>query len=431
MRKGVKLLPVTVAEALEMEVFQKCRLLTGESGLQNIILWVNILEILDDLSHIEPGELLITTAHDFNNQSPGNQEGMIELFAAKKLAAVAIQTGHYVQKLPDSFIALAENHSIPIIEIPSDISFKSITKALMNKLVQDAYSEATGTEEKSPGDKLERQAKTMKNLWLQLLNTNNPQDYHLELARFNLEAKEPIVVAIISFSNIKNKTPAGSVEDHLKIIRQADIILIRLLQELHVPFLLGPSERSSTILLQSSQLAGDSMALNLEVIQGVIDNFKTAFPDYSIQAGLSCLHNDITGIKPALGEAKKALHAAELKLVEAEEVLPYKNLGLYRLIMDIKNFETLMCYFNETTAPLLEYDQNSEGALLKTLRQYMKSCSIKKASEKLYVHRHTMKYRLEQVHKLTGLDPLQPDDALQLNIGLFIYRYLQALKMIS
>ena len=422
---------VTVAEALEMEIFQKCRLLTGESGLQNVILWVNILEILDDLSHIEPGELLITTAHDFNNQSPGSQEGMIELFAAKKLAAVAIQTGHYVQVLPDTFIKLAEKHSIPIIEIPSDISFKNITKALMNKLVQDAYSEATGTEEKSPDDRLERQAKTMKKLWLQLLSTDNPKDYHLELARFNLEAKEPIVVTVISFSNNKKNIPANSADDHYKLRIQADKILVRLLRELHVPFLLGPSERSSTILIQCSQLADDPLALNQEIIHKVIDEFKTALPEYTMQAGLSCLHHDISGIKPALGEAEKALHAASLNLVEAGEVLLYKNLGLYRLVLDIRNVETLMCYFNETTAPLLEYDQNSEGALLKTLRQYMKSCSIKKAAENLYVHRHTMKYRLEQVHKLTGLDPLQPEDALQLNIGLYIYRYLQALNMLS
>ncbi len=68
---------------------------------------------------------------------------------------------------------------------------------------------------------------------------------------------------------------------------------------------------------------------------------------------------------------------------------------------------------------------------MQTLQQYLESCSIKKAAESLFVHRHTMKYRLEQVHKLTGLNPLQAEAALQLNIGLHIYRYLKALDILA
>jgi hypothetical protein len=64
----------SVANALEMDIFSKCRLLTGDAGLENEILWVNILEILDDLRHIEPGEFLITTAHGFNAKSLSRQQ---------------------------------------------------------------------------------------------------------------------------------------------------------------------------------------------------------------------------------------------------------------------------------------------------------------------------------------------------------------------
>jgi PucR family transcriptional regulator, purine catabolism regulatory protein len=103
-------------------------------------LWVNILEILDDLRHIEPGEFLITTAHGFNAKSLGRQQELIELFASKKLAAVAIQTGHYLKEIPASFIRFAEGHRIPLIEIPPEASFKIITRALMNRLLQDAYT---------------------------------------------------------------------------------------------------------------------------------------------------------------------------------------------------------------------------------------------------------------------------------------------------
>jgi PucR family transcriptional regulator, purine catabolism regulatory protein len=118
------------------------------------------------------------------------------------------------------------------------------------------------------------------------------------------------------------------------------------------------------------------------------------------------MHDDINSLKQALDEAEKALIANSLNLVDCNELISFKDLGLYRLIMDVSNIETLKCFFLETTAPLLDYDRSCEGALMQTLQRYLESCSIKKAAESLYVHRHTMKYRLEQVHKLTGLNPL-------------------------
>jgi len=55
----------------------------------------------------------------------------------------------------------------------------------------------------------------------------------------------------------------------------------------------------------------------------------------------------------------------------------------------------------------------------------LKHMSIKKAAQILFIHRHTMRYRLDQVDKLTGYNPLDPADALQLNLGLHVYHYLK------
>ena len=169
---------LTVGEALKLNVFQKCRLLTGEAGLGNVILWVNILEILDDLSHIEHGELLITTAHGFKKSDQDYQKTMIELFAKKKLAAVAIQTGHYVQKLPESFIELARAHSIPVIEIPPEVSFKRITRALIGRLVEKNQTRLKESADKNHKSELEHRLRKMNNLWRELLSSSNPEDYH-------------------------------------------------------------------------------------------------------------------------------------------------------------------------------------------------------------------------------------------------------------
>ncbi len=423
-------MPLTIAEALKMEAFDKCRLLTGEAGQNNKIEWVNILEILDDLSHIEPGELLITTAHDFNTHSYRWQRAMIELFAVKKLAAVAIQTGHYVDKIPPSFIRFAEKHSIPLIEIPADVSFKSITRALMNRLIQDSTLDAPENKGAMAVGRVELLARSMKELWQQIFTSESPGDLHLDLNRFSLDMQLPIAVVIIYFAEEVEETNLQNGEQKNRLSSQAEPVVMRILRQLRVSYLVGPSENYLTILLQPSFIEEKHEAYIKNIIFRLIQELKVYFPLNKIQSTLSCLHDGLDTIKPALGEAEKALQAVRLGLVKNEAITAYHNLGLYRLIMDTRNMETLNCFYNGTIKPLLVYDNNCDGALIKTLRQYLDSCSIKRAAEILYVHRHTMKYRLEQVKKLTGLNPLLPEDALQLNIGLHIYRYLKALKML-
>ena len=100
------------------------------------------------------------------------------------------------------------------------------------------------------------------------------------------------------------------------------------------------------------------------------------------------------------------------------------------MILDLKNVDTLKGIFYDTIAPLLDYDLRSKGALVETLAVYLQSSNAMCAAKTLFVHRHTMKYRLEQIDKLTGLNPLIPADTLQLNLGLHVYNYLKASNLL-
>jgi len=413
-------MPLTVAQALEMEIFSKCRLLTGRAGLQNKILWVNILEILDDLSHIEPGEFLITTAHGFNAQSESRQQEMIELFAAKNLAAMAIQTGHYLQKIPASFIHFAEEHNIPLIEIPPKVSFKSLTRALMNELIQRDQLNTGARDRAKRKGLMQINLAVMKNLWQQLIETENPEGLYLDLGRYRINPRDNmLIIALV----LEHAEAAG--------IEQAENTIAIFLQQYDLPFLLGPSGGYLTLLVQSKQLNDQRPASEMIITRKLYDQLQLLFPSRTIWAGCSSIHSGIGNLKIAVHEAENALQAARLGFLNHTNLVSFKTMGLYRMIMDLNNVDTLKGIFHDTAAPLLEYDIRSKGALIQTLAVYLQSCSIKRAAETLFVHRHTMRYRLGQIEKLTGLNPLLPADALQLNLGLHIYNYLNASNLLK
>lgn len=424
-------MPLTVSQALQMKIFNKCRLLTGQAGLQNEILWVNILEILDDLRHIEPGEFLITTAHGFNAQSESRQQEMIELFAARNLAAMAIQTGHYLQLIPASFIHFAEDHNIPLIEIPPDVSFKSLTRALMNELMQrDLLSPGSPGRSKRNGT-MQINLAVMKTLWQQLIETETPEELYFDLEKYRIKPRDSIMVLALSLGHAETAGSEQSGEIKPDLPGQAENAMVIFFQQHGIPFLFGPSEGYLTLLVQSEQLDNRQPASELFIPRKLHDQLQGLYPSRTIRTGCSSIHNSVGDLKKALHEAENALHAALLGFFDYTKPVLYRKMGLYRMIMDLNNADTLRGIFNDTVASLLNYDLRNKGALIQTLSVYLQSCSIKKAAENLFIHRHTMRYRLGQIEKLTGLNPLLPADALQLNLGLHIYNYLNASDLLQ
>ena len=69
----------------------------------------------------------------------------------------------------------------------------------------------------------------------------------------------------------------------------------------------------------------------------------------------------------------------------------------------------LQRFHEETVAPLVDYDDQYETELVRTLETFLEADgNVAKTAEKLFTHRHTIRYRLDRVRELTrprrGLD---------------------------
>jgi carbohydrate diacid regulator len=59
--------------------------------------------------------------------------------------------------------------------------------------------------------------------------------------------------------------------------------------------------------------------------------------------------------------------------------------------------------------------------LLKTVKAYFaENLNLTKAAERLHIHRNTLIYRLGKIKDLTGLDPEQFEDAVQIRLALIL-----------
>jgi DNA-binding HxlR family transcriptional regulator len=81
----------------------------------------------------------------------------------------------------------------------------------------------------------------------------------------------------------------------------------------------------------------------------------------------------------------------------------------------------------DTIAPLARYDSQYRTSLLETLETWLAcDASVSVTAARLYAHRHTIRYRLDRVRELTGLDVTATEDREQLALGLRARRVLDA-----
>lgn len=421
---------LTVQEALALEIFSRCRLLTAGGGLQNDVFWVNILEILDDLSHIEPGEFLITTAHGLQGLSKKRQKEMVELFAHRKMAAMAIQTGHYIDDIPGSLIQLFNEYQIPLIEIPPDISFKSMTRSLMLSLLQAEKADDDGLQSTIGKDQQLQKYKSMLDTWTGINKGMEPLAQNQALLDLGLRLDQDYWVCRIAAcepGRAYTPYPVRTAETLASTVSQA---VFQLMEQRNLPYLVGTAGKNITLVLQPAPDSGTGSTI-AQYSRRILEELRLVCSQLDLYLGLSNHHHNFDQWKKAVDEAEKALQAAALRLLKQNGFGFYSGLGSLKLILSVNNEEILEDQLNETVKPLFEYDARTGGALVQTLKTYLKYHNIKIAAEELFVHRHTMKYRLNQIRKLTGINPEETTSLIILSEALLIYDYLKARGLIS
>ncbi len=133
---------ITVREALSLDLVNRLKLVGGEDGLERIIKLVNVIEVPDIMDWLIEGEFLLTTGYSFR-EYPEMMQTLIPRMGQAKSAALAIKTKRYMNEIPADIIKSADEHGIPLLEVPYDLSFSEIIAPILgvvfnkqNKILQ-------------------------------------------------------------------------------------------------------------------------------------------------------------------------------------------------------------------------------------------------------------------------------------------------------
>lgn len=506
----------TIREALQLPDMVQTRLIAGAGGLDNPIRWVTIVEVLEDTTRLQEGEFLITTGFGLSGDTE-RLASFIPSLAIRKLSGVAIHTGFYLREIPEAFIEMADRLALPLIEIPGEMNFSTITKAILQPIVNRqfetlAYSQAIhnqmidaalskgglsaitgelaaltggavtlvdalgfevtqhGCEKQHAGSADEESSHSVpiranrelfgtltltkpKLLWKELddvalrhASTLCALEYVKERAVSATEwrlkgdfVEELLTGKPMSASELESRCrtlgypAAGS---HLVAALKVDVQTEAALAELHQSAIillrrLCDRQQRSYLLRERPHcllFVFPDNRESLQILEGFASRWEGLHPGIPLHLAISNPRRHLTDVAAAAEEALFALQAYPL-LAKSPALLRYGEMQGYQFLFPYhRSRDSLQALWMPLLEPLIGYDTRMGQQLLETLDVYLQqNGNGLQTSQALYIHRHTLKYRLTQIEEKTGFRLEDAHQRWQLQLALMAKRLQQQL----
>ncbi len=230
-----------------------------------------------------------------------------------------------------------------------------------------------------------------------------------------------LIVDIDDFARyLERRKPKEPVIQELKR-RLADAVRLQT-RQLFSNFLLGP--RSDNIILLLGPSEGEPPQELPEaarrLARGVQRYVKGLLPDLTVSVGIGRYKRDPSLLPDAYSEAEVALEIGH-RIHGPSSVSTFEGTGTYKLLFRVlqENPEELEAFYGETLEPVVLYDSRYGTELVHTLTTYLENdASTVRTATGLFAHRHTIRYRLDRVGELTGLDVDKSEDRERLTLGI-------------
>jgi DNA-binding PucR family transcriptional regulator len=153
----------------------------------------------------------------------------------------------------------------------------------------------------------------------------------------------------------------------------------------------------------------------------VFDALRALAAEHDLVVGSSDVRRGRHVAPRSLAEAVAAVRIAA-SLLDRAGVLPYRDTGAYRYLIDLLDGAGPQDHLQEAVQTIIEYDRERRSQLLLTLEEYLgHGRGLAATARSLTIHVNTLRQRLERVEKLTGL-ALADEDLLALQLAIKLAR---------
>jgi sugar diacid utilization regulator/putative methionine-R-sulfoxide reductase with GAF domain len=160
-------------------------------------------------------------------------------------------------------------------------------------------------------------------------------------------------------------------------------------------------------------------------VEAVVNRLGERFPGMDISAGVSACASSIAALPEAHAQAQVALNAAPTG-DGCSHVAVLDELGIMRFLLAPGDRGDLRDFARRVLGGVLDYDRDHPSDLTGTIEGYLTNdCNLQRTAAAMFVHAKTVRYRLDKVQAVAGLDFARQRDRFEAQLAISILRTLE------
>lgn len=379
-------------DLLTLPSMAQARIIAGKSGLSNSIRWVYKPENMNFAKWVKGQELLIISTPVIQSED-FNLPLVIKKANKLNMSGALLLTGDkYIASIDSSVVSYANLNNFPIFVISGEIPLVDIFEEIGHAIAYNKNSDALSDDILSGiifGKNINADAFAMKfsEAGYALDGKNRMFTINIHGDRRIEEYEYDTVI-----SKVKNEFNSGNM----------NALLSRYGNNIVGCFCFKTGEAD----VQDTDTVGepDEKEVLAKIYSSLSEYLYSISSDIKLVMGVGCAYEGIGDLQKSFTEASRCVILSE-KMNMLGRVFWYEEMGIYNLFSELADKRVMQEFIDSTLGVIIEYDRNNNSKLLETLKAYLwNNNSLIHASEQLYTHRNTVKYRVQRISQLTGRD---------------------------
>ena len=402
-------------DLLTLPSMAQAKIIAGKSGLSNSIRWV----YMNFAKWVKGQELLIISTPVIKSQD-FNLPLVIKKANKLNMSGALLLTGDkYIASIDSSVVSYANLNNFPIFVISGEIPLVDIFEEIGHAIAYNKNSDALSDDILSGiifGKNINEDAFAMKfsEAGYDLDGKNRMFTINIHGDRRIEEYEYDTVI-----SKIKNEFNSGNMNALLSrygnnIVgcfclkkgevdvsgRSADINM----SGNNISEIIPVDSSMKNILDTDTVSESDKKEVLAKIYKSLSEYLYSISSDIKLVMGVGRAYEGIGDLQKSFTEASRCVILSE-KMNMSGRVFCYEEMGIYNLFSELADKKVMQEFIDNTLGVIIEYDRNNNSKLLETLKAYLwNNNSLIHASEQLYTHRNTVKYRVQRISQLTGRD---------------------------
>lgn len=394
-KRGI-LMHISYEELIHIKGMEQAQIVAGRSGTWRKISGAHVVELVDAQKWVKEGELVFISGVGLK-QIETELDEIVKTVSSRNVSGVVLEMGPFIKRVPESVIKIANHYGMPILKLPFEISVGDV----ISKIYYLLYNQES--KEKSVEDLMESVI-------------YGKEDIYQEKVRyygFNEKIKHvAICIGVDHAAEIMDEQLKKTLLNSVKKIFAFQNLLLYLRDGNHIVMILDLPDQNEEV--QIKDLIEQYI---IRLNQELYSCHKT------ISIGVGKYFHKVVEMRKSVIEAKKAYKILRSCKVECGARY-YEEIGVYQLFFNHKP-EELKEFAQDILGPIRDYDRMNDSELFDTLRVYLESnCNMSIVTEKIYVHRNTVKYRIKRIEEILGYDLSNVNRQFNLRLAYKIIKYL-------